>query len=305
MRWIVLGRDASLLEAVRAQLPQGLDATIRTGSPTSLAEATRSALAAGEQRILVVGGDRELHDVVDGIRLAEDARRALHPLPVRWPDDPSIDPSEAIRVVVALRAAEEGGLASTLGLGADPFTRLDALATDAVWGPLDVGVVDLVRPDETRLRSVLVSGMHTGLHLLRGRSARRAGIAATELSVTGRPSKGRGAAEPMRIEGGSLGFLSVANGQCDGVARIAPRAVPQDRAFDVLVGRGTSREVRRWRRLARRGMHVPDRSIGEWLASTVSLRLAGPIPVMLDGYRIEGVTRVDLELHRLGIALKV
>lgn len=295
--WILLGHDAELLGSLAATAPA--DCTITT-TATGIGASVRTALAEGAQRFAIVGGDRELHAAVEAMRVCIDEGWARPPLQVRFPDDPSIDPTETIRLLIALLPTEPGGLAATLGLAADPRATISMLGTDHAWGPLDVGIV--TADDRT---SVLVSTLDIGIDAVeRPRFGARPSIQVT-IDIEGRRARRRrdvamlhrGPAEP-------LGWIAIANGQYERLARIAPRAIPHDRAFDVLIGRGDVRAVRRWRRTARHAGHVPDPAIDEWLSDRITLGFDRPIVARLDGDAI-GAERLEVRLTRLGIALKI
>jgi len=295
--WVLVGGDEPLLGSLADAMPVGTDAAT-VGS--DIASTVRAALEAGEQRFAIIGGDRELHAAVDAMRACIDDGWSGAPLAVRFPDDPSIDPADAVQLLVALLPIEPGGLAATLGLGLDPRATVSMLATDHAWGPLDVGLVTI----DART-SVLVSTLDLGIDRLeRPLLGKRPEVQVT-IELDGRRAKRRrdeavthrGVPEP-------LGWITIANGQYEGQARIAPRAVPHDRAFDVSIGRGDARAVTRWRRAARRAAHVPDPSIEEWLCDRVTVRCSAPVPARLDGSSIEG-ERFEVRLARLGIALKI
>lgn len=256
--------------------------------------ASASAIGAS-QRIVVAGDDAELHDLVEALRGADHDAPAI---PVRFPEDPSIDPSEPVRFIVALSPRSDGGLARTIGIRPDsPMARSD---DDAVWGPLDIGIVTIDGAER-----VLVSHLDIGLDAQPRGMLGRMRAPMVSGSFRGRRPMRRG--EPMTqhaIEAQPLGWIAIANGQYEGDARIAPRAVPHDRAFDLLLARGDLRSIRRMRRDATRAAHVPDRAIEERLIDAATLTFDRPVRLRLDD-RWLTATSVSLRLERLGIALKV
>ena len=291
-RWILLGSDEPLLASLAADAPSGVGCV---AAGTDIDARVRAALAAGEQRFAVVGGDVELHATVDSMRARIEDGWTGPGLRLRFPEDPSIDPHEQVSLCVALLPTAPGGLAATLGIEPDARAALTMLATDRAWGPLDVGLVTI---DERR--TVLVSAFDVGVDTLARRERRT-----VSLTLDGRLAKRR------RDEVGThsrddepLGWIAIANGQYEGASRIAPRAVPHDRAFDVLIGRGDARAVRRWRRAARRSAHVPDPAIEEWLSDGVSMRFSEPVTARLDGAPTS-MERFEVRMSRLGIALKI
>lgn len=292
VRWILLGGDAALLASLAADPPSGVECVASGGA---IAASVRDGVAAGEQRFAVVGGDTELHAAVDAMRACIDAGWTGPRLPVRFPDDPSIDPLEPIALCIALLPTAPGGLAATLGIEPDARAAAAMLTTDHVWGPLDVGLVTV---DDRS--TVLVSTFDVGIDA-QGRHVRRS----VSSTLGGHLAKRRRDASELHVrDEGPLGWIAIANGQYDGTSRIAPRAVPHDRALDVLLGGGDARTVSRWRRAARRGAHVPDPSIEEWLCDHVALRFSEPVTASLDGISMP-MERFEVRMSRLGIALKI
>lgn len=289
--WIAVGPDAA-----RFTTPARRDVPIEVATVPELSDRLR----AGQQRILVCGGDAIVHDVVEAIRPTLTDGSALPALPVRYPDDPFIDPSEPVRVLLALFPSAPNGIARTIGVTADEAATLASLPTPNAWGPLDVGVARL---DE--VETVLVSMFDAGIdRLASGVLGRRAAAVAAVVETHGRAARARGQTMTHERREVPLGWIAIANGQFDGELRIAPRAVPHDRAFDLVQGAGDPVTVRRWRRAALRGAHVPDRRIAEQLADQVMVSFDREVPVRLDGRELR-CSRFEVRIERLGIALKV
>lgn len=290
-RWVILGTDAEHVASVAASLPAGIDAVATPGDVRTVAA---GALAAGAQRFLVAGGDRDLHDLVAAVR-ATPPRDALT---VRFPDDPMIEPTEHVVVFVAIAPAVSSGLARTIGIQPG---ALPNLGNDHAWGPLDVGILTLEGTEH-----VMVSHMEIAIdeQPTPGRF-RRAPAPQVQLSLNGRrTNRLRAPFEPHHRGPEPLGWIAIANGQYMGDARIAPRAVPHDRGLDVLIGSGDARTVRGWRRAALHAAHESDAGIEGWLADAVQVRVDRPVRLRLDDRWLTG-SEVSLRIERPGIALKV
>ena len=191
------------------------------------------------------------------------------------------------------------GLAETVGLARDPSP-----SGRRTFGALDVGRVRYVNAEGARLETVLVTGLRAGLDLEARGPFRRPPPLEIHVEASARPGRSRTSSlEPRRVEGRAA-LLAVMNAQHDSADRVAPRAVPHDGLFDVLVGFGDARDAASWKRRMRRGEHVPDPAITEWLADRVSVVADRPFPAVLDG-RVLEMRSFEIEIERTPIGVKL
>ncbi|MBI4575476.1 MAG: diacylglycerol kinase family lipid kinase [Planctomycetes bacterium] len=263
------GLWASLGVRVRETWPRAQ--VVQTAASGDGARLARQAALEGCRLVVAVGGDGTVGEVVDGLMEAGGARTELGVLPL----------------------ATGGDLVRTLGIPRDPAA---ALAHLVAAGPrrLDVGRVSYTAPggEEARRHFINVASFGTSGEVvarvnrshkpLGGRIAFAwASLAVTwgaacptvHLSLDGEP------AEPRAVR-----VVAVANGRCfGGGMRVAPKALPDDGLFDVVVVGAISR----WEALRRgpalyRGTHLGLPDVSCRRARRVEARAEGGVEVLLD-----------------------
>jgi YegS/Rv2252/BmrU family lipid kinase len=263
-------RWARLQTAITAALgPAEPRFTEGSGHATTL---TRQALAEGFERVLVVGGDGTVNEVVNGF----------------FGDDGSSLAPECVLGVIS--AGTGGDFARSVGLCDLPTERLLAEATVA---PADVGRAELMGHDGrmvTRhflnISSLGSSGVVVDMV---NHTTKRFGAKASFLWGT---VKGllRYENQPMRVRvdgevhEGLVNIVAIANGRYFGGAmKVAPGALVDDGLFDVVivgdVGLGAFLGVSR---KLYRGEHLGHPAIRVFQAREVSVETLGTQPVLLD-----------------------
>lgn len=278
-----------------------------TTAPGHAIEIARDAVARGVRFIAAMGGDGTVHEVVNGLMGEQGARS----------DD----------IVLGLLPSGTGcDLARTFGIPQDPVAAAVHLAGDGVWGRLDVGRVRVRAPDGSQRSRWFINVAEAGIGAavvasaakmpgwLGGRAYRLAAMKAiatfrpraAHVEMNGRDVRRTKVGSPLgRIAtDATVTMLVVANGQFfGGGLRVAPRAIPSDAMFDVLIGEGTKADAVRALQKMPRGAHVPDRTIAEYLADSVHVDADG-LAVEADGELI-GMTPATFDLVADAITLKI
>jgi len=199
-----------------------------TERPMHAAALTAEALKSGFRRIVAVGGDGTLNEVVNGFF-----------------QDGSVAPADACLALVPRGTG--GDFRRTFGLNGSLRESCQRLAGEV--RPLDVGRVRFTRPDGSsgaryfvNVASFGVSGkvdqaVNSGSKALGGKASFF--IASVRTLLGWRDQKVR-----IRVDGGpeeslAITTLAVANGQYfGGGMRVAPEADPSDGQFDVTIWSG-------------------------------------------------------------------
>lgn len=287
------------------QLEHDVTFTEEPGHATALA---REAIGAGCGFVVAVGGDGTVHEVVNGM-MGEEA--PLNP--------------EAILGVVA--AGSGSDFVRTFGMSPHPAEAAKHLGGKTVWGRLDIGRIRYRDPDGADATRWFVNIAEAGIgaNVVRaaskmtkrhgGRAYRIAALRgvltarAHECLVVMNGRKARGVPRDTPLDelrwAGEVTMLVVANCQFfGGGLRVAPRAIPSDAMLDVLIGHGTKMQAVRALKRMPRGEHVPDETIGEYLADRLVIEGSEAIPVEADGEFL-GTTPATIELAVAAIPLKI
>ncbi len=256
-------------------------------------ELARTALDEGLRRLVCVGGDGTLHEVVNGMF---DERRPVAP-----------------DAVLGVFGAGSGcDFVRTFGLDLSAKRIADHLL-----GPhhmtIDVGVASFHdrhgQPREELFVNVAQVGY--GGHVVRtaARLPRRLGrlryllgawrgILAVEKQTT-----------PVAVDHTTreLGVVDLVAANCQffgGGMKVAPRALPDDGKLNVLVFTGERGQVFGLTTKLFQGEHLPHPAITEWQSSTVSIAPESPMPVEADG-ELLGFTPASFSLMPQSLTLKI
>ncbi len=256
-------------------------------------ELARQALDEGLRRLVCVGGDGTLHEMVNGMF---EGRRPLAP-----------------DAVLGVFGAGSGcDFVRTFGLDLSAERIADHLL-----GPhrmaIDVGLASFHdrqgRPREELFMNVAQVGY--GGHVVRTaeRLPRRLGrlrylvgawrgILAVEKQTT-----------PVAVDHTTreLGVVDLVAANCQffgGGMKVAPRALPDDGKLNVLVFTGERGQVFGLTTKLFQGEHLPHPAITEWQSSTVSLAPDKPMPVEADG-ELLGLTPASFSLLPRALTLKI
>lgn len=254
-------------------------------------EAARNA--AGRSRYFVaVGGDRLIHEVINGI-LGE---------------DPQPDSGFVLAVVPAGRRSD---FTRTFGLPADPADAVQHLGGEPYFA-VDAGKVAFRLKGRRAVRCYLnlaEVGLGAGIVRRAAQMPSFLGRGAELLGFWASLAQYRPVQTQIDLEKRSLDVelcnLVVANGQFfrDGM-RIAPKAHPCDGKFDVLVMKGTKQQYVAALTKARKGDHVPDPSIREYMAARVEVSSERPLEIQADG-KFLGHTPATFEIVPNALRLKI
>ncbi|HVM00928.1 MAG TPA: diacylglycerol kinase family protein [Egibacteraceae bacterium] len=299
------GTVAGALETLsRGLSEQGVDfdvvETTATGHAT---RAAREALAEGVRYLCAVGGDGTVHEVVNG--MVEWTRpspgAALEPRPVD---------REAVLAVAA--AGSGSDFARTFGLDRKPEVLARRFATANVM-PVDIGVVHFVGSDGNPQSRVFVNIAEVGYgaEVVRraARMPRFLGRARYLFAAWGAIAALERQETPVTIgkEEKTLGVveLVVANGQFfGGGMKVAPRALPDDNRFNVLVFTGQRSQVFLLTSKMFRGEHLPHPEIVERMAPSVAIAPPKRLLVEADG-ELLGTTPARFSLLHRAVKLKI
>lgn len=274
------GRCGTRADAVVERLRgAGLDVAVRrTTGPGDAVAFARLEAERGADRVVAVGGDGTLHEVVNGLLQVPGTKAELAILPL----------------------GTGNSFARDFGLQ-DPIVAEKALTTGAAR-PIDAL---RVRHAGGELFSVnLVSlGFVADVGDVTNRRFKRLGavgyVAGTFVAV----ARMKRPVVPIAVDGGAddarpAVFLCFCNSQYTGGAmRMAPAADPTDGQLDVIrVGTmGRSRLLWLFPRIFK-GTHVEAREIEATRGRTVTLRSDGPLAVLVDGEALQ------LELREVAVA---
>jgi len=196
-----------------------------------------------------------------------------------------------------------------------------------LWGRLDIGRVRyrdtngverarwFVNIAEAGIGAQVVVSAAAMPKFLGGRAYRLAALRgimtfkprAARVEMHGRRARGVKVGTPLAdiSQDATITMVVIANCQFfGGGLRVAPRAIPQDAMFDVLVGAGSKFDAIKALQKMPHGAHVPDETISEYLADRVVVTSERPLAIEADGEAL-GSTPATFDLVHEAIALKV
>jgi len=254
--------------------------------------AVREAILAGDRFVVAVGGDRLVHEVVNG--MIEGGR----------PVDP-----EAVLGVIAAGAPCD--FVKTFGLPPDIERACGHLVSDRVF-PIDAGTVAASSKGAEVSRSfVNIAEIGLGASIARrtdwfpeGLGRARRFLAFWLTLAAFRQTSARLIGDRRTWEGKLHGVL-VANCQYQGDGmRISPRSWPDDGYLDVLVMKGPKSDAFTMLPKTYLGEHLPHPNIVEYRSRTLRVEASRPLWVQADG-EILGTTPATFEVVPEAIRLKI
>lgn len=240
--WFVVINPASGGGAARRHWPRLARALERRGlrfraaesrHPGHAATLARDAVESGARRLLAVGGDGTLHELVNGLHAQQ-----------------RVAPAE---VVVASAPRGSGNdWARTHGMPRDPARLAEAMAA-GLTRQADLGVATCRAPDGSSRSAVFHNAAGAGLDAAVVRATPRRGprVLAYAVALWRALARYRAphftiAADDTRCEQRLLTAIAAIGPDCGGGMRLAPGAATDDGVFDLV----TVAELRFWRALA-------------------------------------------------------
>ena len=266
---------------------------VQTRAPGDATRFAREALDAGLRYLVAVGGDGTVLEVVNGM----------------------VEGDQAVAEDAVLGVAGAGSgcdFIRTFGLDRDPETTARHLASEHVM-PVDLGVATYVDRDGKPGRRLFanVAEVGYGAEVVRraARLPRRLGRVRYLLAIYATlATMDRQVATVTTAQGDitvPVVELVVANGQFfGGGMKVAPRALPDDGRYNVLIFTGQRSQVFLMTQRIYRGEHLPHPDIREFQSATVSLAPDPPMLVEADG-EVLGTTPASFWLLERVLRLKI
>ncbi|MGH3665553.1 MAG: diacylglycerol/lipid kinase family protein [Egibacteraceae bacterium] len=266
---------------------------VQTAGIAGARDAARAALDRGIRYLVAVGGDGTVHEVVNGM----------------FDGDEPLVPGAVLGVA---SAGSGGDFARTFGLDRKPAVIARHLASEHTM-PIDVGVVEFVDADGHAARRLFANIAEVGygaevvrraerLPRLLGRVRYLLAIYATLIRMTRQEATVEVAQGAQTVP---VTELVVANGQFFGGAmKVAPRALPDDGKFNVLVFTGARSQVFLLTQKIFHGEHLPHPEIREYQSPTVAITPSEPMLIEADG-EVLGTTPASFRLLERAITLKI
>ncbi len=288
----VVGRTLPRLRAALDDRDLDYD-VVQTRAPGDATGFARQALDADVRYLVAVGGDGTVSEVVNGM----------------------VDGDEAVASDAVLGVAGAGSgcdFIRTFGLDRDPETTARHLASEHVM-PVDLGVATYVDRDGNPGRRLFanVAEVGYGAEVVRraARLPRRLGRVRYLLAIYATlATMDRQVATVTTAQGDitvPVVELVVANGQFfGGGMKVAPRALPDDGRYNVLIFTGQRSQVFLMTQRIYRGEHLPHPDIREFQSATVSLAPDPPMLVEADG-EVLGTTPASFWLLERVLRLKI
>lgn len=303
------GSVYTAVEAVRAALEADEIEVevVFTDAPGHATVLARDAILGGSRFVTAMGGDGTVHEVVNGMMGEECA----------------LDPEAMLGL---LPSGTGSDFVRTFGLPQDPVEAARHLTGKMTWGRLDVGRVRYVDAAGARASRWFINVAEAGIGaavVQRASKMRRAGALSYRIAalrtiigykpqdatvrMNGRTVRGTRPDTPLAeiTHAARVTMAVVANGQFyGGGLRVAPRAIPSDAMFDVLIGEGSKLDAVRALQKMPNGTHVPDATIAEFLADVVRLDGPEPLQIEADGEFL-GFSPASFDLVPSAIGLKI
>jgi YegS/Rv2252/BmrU family lipid kinase len=255
-----------------------------------LAELAAQAARQGARRLVVVGGDGSVNEVVNGVAEEEDVELAVVPRGTGW------------------------DFARTFGIPRDLDRALDVALHGAVR-EVDAGLVEFRSWAGEDARAFFANVASAGIS---GAIAQRANETSkalggriayywSTLAVFARWQAGEiRVSVDAEIRGGTMIDVMVANGRfLGGGMMMLPEAEPDDGLFDVLlIGDVTKRDLLFTLPKSYRGKHLPHPRLEVLRGRAVTVDADEPLPVEIDGEQ-PGTTPARFEVRPRALRLRV
>lgn len=280
-------------ELARRAAASGLEGdTLFSERPGHLADLAREAALGGAERLVVVGGDGTVHEVVDGLLragLGERVELALLPLGT------GKDFARSLRIPSRLDAALEvarSGRVRTIDAGRATYTTDDGEAQAFFANFAGAGISGAIarRANET---SKALGG--------------RASFFWATIAVFSRwkPSEMQVEIDGEARQARLLEALAMNGDYTAGGMWVSPESTPDDGSFDVvLIGDFSKREFTTTFPKIYRGRHVGHPKVAIVRARELRVDAATPLPIVLDGEQ-PGKTPVRFELVPRALRVRV
>jgi diacylglycerol kinase (ATP) len=265
------------------------DALLSDG-PGHLAQLARDAISDGATRLVVVGGDGSVHEVVNGLGAAADVEIALIPRGTGW------DFARSLGIPRRLEDAVEtalNGRVREIDLGLAVFRTwagAEGRAYFANVGSAGISGAIAKRANETsKTLGGKVSYYWATLAVFVGWQTGEIRVAVDEVTREGR-----------------IIDILVANGRSvAGGMLLCPDAEPDDGVFDVLlIGDVTKRDLMFVLPKTYRGKHLPHPRLEVLRGRSVTVDTDEPLPIELDGEQ-PGTTPVRFEIVARALQVRV
>lgn len=269
-----------------------------TNGPGHATELTRDALRDGVQRIVVIGGDGTINEVVNGFF-----------------DQESLEPLSPTAGLGVITRGTGGDFRRTFNWSRDTHKCASIALTGEVQ-PTDVGHVAVTGHDGSRIDRFFINVVSVGLGgIVAGRVneskwIKRAGGRIAFLKVTAssllthRPHEVTMSLDARPAERLTMRNIAICNGRFHGGGmQIAPDATTDDGLFDVVTIGGLSRV--RMLALSHQiyaGTHLTASDVHHARARSVRVESDEPIPVEIDG-ETPGTTPMTITMRQGAIRL--
>lgn len=286
-----VGRDPKELEAAIAAA--GVDFDLRlTQRRGHAAEIAREAMDSGCRYLIAAGGDGTIHEVVNGM-MGESG------------------PLDREAVLGVVSSGSGGDFIRTFGLPSNREGAVRHLAGDNVF-QIDVGKVTFAHDGETRTEyfpNIAEAGF--GAEVVRRAERLPRWVGRLRYLITFLFTLGAFKIRDVkvilddRVYEGPMTNLVIANCQFfGGGMRVAPKALPDDGRFDVLLMRGTKIDYLSSSSKVFKGEHLPSPQIKEYYAARVEVQSERPLRVEADG-ELLGFTPAIFEIVPKALRLKI
>jgi diacylglycerol kinase (ATP) len=264
---------------------------VETKQPGQAAETARSALESGERFLVAVGGDKTVHEVVNGM-IENDGAVA---------DD---------AVLGFIPAGSECDFVRTFGLPGDVVKAVRHLVDDQTYS-IDIGKVSFQgEPENVRyFANVAEAGFGGAVARRASRLSRRSNRSGYFLGfwlslIRDRPFDVQIQADRKSFSARANNVL-VANGQFfRGGMKVSPRSYPGDGFLDVQISTGPKAEAFTLIPKMYRGEHVPNPHIKELRGKQVTVAADRALAVHADGVFL-GTTPATFTVLHEAITLKI
>jgi diacylglycerol kinase (ATP) len=260
--------------------------------PGHLVELARDAVAGGATRLVVVGGDGTVHEVIDGVMRAEPREPVeLAVLPLGTGRDFARSLRIPARLDAAIEIARSGGL-RTIDVGCASYATVDGEGSAYFANFAGAGISGAIARRANRTTKALGGR----LSFLWATIAVFSRWSPSEMTV-----EIDGDTRRVRL----LEALAMNGDYTAGGMWVAPAAAPDDGCFDiVLIGEFSKREFVTTFPKIYRGRHVSHAKVEIVRARELRVDAPAPLPIVLDGEQ-PGTTPVRFELVPSAVRVRV